>query len=208
MWIVDRYYTIKDRLSFNKHIRSWRISNSHNQTYAVNIFNRELVRVGHATYGPLNILNFSDNYRLNIGCFCSIAPGVIFLVCSDHPSNHIVTYPIKNKFYGQSFEAISKGDINIKDDVWIGANAIILSGVTIGQGAIIGAGAVVTKDVPPYAIVGGNPAKVIKYRFNKDIIDELVNINIAKLDTSKVDAIYREINSLSDAKKIIDELGL
>lgn len=70
----------------------------------------------------------------------------------------------------------------IKDDVWIGAQATIMSGVTIGQGAVIGAKALVTKDVPPYAIVGGVPAKVIKYRFEKEIIDELLKIDFSKLD--------------------------
>lgn len=70
----------------------------------------------------------------------------------------------------------------IKDDVWIGAQATIMSGVTIGQGAVIGAKALVTKDVPPYAIVGGVPAKVIKYRFEKEIIDELLKIDFSKFD--------------------------
>jgi serine acetyltransferase len=98
---------------------------------------------------------------------------------------------------GEECEATSKGDIIIKDDVWIGANAIILSGVTIGQGALIGAGAVVTKDVPPYAIVGGNPAKVIKYRFSEKVIKKLLEFDFSKLDQNKIktniEALYKNI---------------
>lgn len=83
---------------------------------------------------------------------------------------------------GADREAISKGDIIVKDDVWIGRNALIMSGVNIGQGAVIAAGAVVTKDVPPYAIVGGVPAKVIRYRFEEEIINELVNVDFDKFN--------------------------
>ena len=97
----------------------------------------------------------------------------------------------------ENFEAKSKGDIIIKDDVWIGTNAIILSGVTIGQGAIIAAGAVVTKDVPPYAIAGGNPAQIIKYRFEPEIIEKLKKFDYSKLTEEKIQKLglklYKEI---------------
>ena len=91
----------------------------------------------------------------------------------------------------------TKGSIIVKDDVWIGTNAIICSGVTIGQGAIIAAGAVVTKDVAPYAIVGGNPAKVIKYRFDEGIRNKLLEIDISRLfceiKQSDLDMIYTDL---------------
>ncbi len=79
-------------------------------------------------------------------------------------------------------EAITKGNIIIGNNVWIGYGATILSGVSIGDGAVIAAKAVITHDVPPYAIVGGIPSKIIKFRFNEEIIQELLKIDYEKLD--------------------------
>lgn len=81
---------------------------------------------------------------------------------------------------------ISKDNITVGDDVWIGYRSTILSGVQIGQGAIVAAGSVVTKDVPPYAIVGGVPAKVIKYRFPQEVIDKLVKADYSRLTSEKI----------------------
>ena len=102
---------------------------------------------------------------------------------AEHKANYISTYPFEQRLYNnyEKNECVSKGNISIDDDVWIGQNAIVMSGVHIGQGAVVGAGAVVTKDVPPYAIVCGVPAKVIKYRFNQNIIDEVLKVDCSKL---------------------------
>ena len=107
-------------------------------------------------------------------------------------------------------EGTSKGDIIVGDDIWIGYGAVILSGITIGQGAIIGAGAIVTKNVPPYAVVGENPAKIIKYRFEENIIKELLRIDFNKIPD---EAIYRNIVELYaimytvyDAKPIVKRI--
>lgn len=105
-----------------------------------------------------------------------------FIFGSEHPYHCILTFPFKIKVCGQAYEALSKGDIKICDDVWIGYGAVILSGITIGQGAIIAAGNIVTTNVPAYAIVGGNPAKFIKYRFEESIIAKLINIDFSKFD--------------------------
>ena len=138
--------------------------------------------VGKKTYGELNVTDFSPaDTKLLIGSYCSIAPNVRFLLGGEHQIKSISTYPFKVKTFGAAREANSKGDIVVKDDVWIGDGAIISSGVTIGQGAIIAAGAVVTKNVEPYAIVGGSPAKLIKYRFAKVFREKLLEINIVKL---------------------------
>lgn len=87
----------------------------------------------------------------------------------------------------------TKGKIILDDDVWIGDQVLVLSGVHIGKGAIVAAGCVVTKDVPPYAIVGGIPNKIIKYRFSKQIIQKLQGIDYSGIDLSKIDRKYLEM---------------
>lgn len=158
----------------------WKRKNKHNNTFPINQFDMSKVRVGKGTYGNLNVKN-TTNAKLNIGNFCSIAEGVTFLVGWDHPVNNVSSYPFKVMQCGQGEEAISKGDIVLDDDVWLGYRVTVLSGVHVCQGAIVAAGAVVTKDVPPYAIVGGVPAKVIKYRFSQDIVRQLLQLDYSKL---------------------------
>ena len=122
--------------------------------------------------------------RLIIGSFCSVACGAKFIFTSaNHTMTSLSTYPFP-LFYeewdlpvAQVTEAWdNKGDIVIGNDVWIGYEAVILAGVTIGDGAVIGTRAVVTKDVPPYTIVGGVPAKPIRKRFTQETIDFLVKV--------------------------------
>lgn len=163
--------------------KKWRKLNQHNYSGVRNIFPLECVHVGRYTYGLINVLTFNNNAKLSIGDFCSIAPNVIFILSADHYLNRLSTYPFKVQIDNQACESITKGDIVIDDDVWIGYGAIILSGVHIGQGAVIAAGTVVTKDVPPYAVVGGNPGKIIKYRFSS----EKINLLLEKMDYSLLD---------------------
>ena len=146
---------------------NWRLKNKHNDTWLVNkTETQKLLRVGKRTYGGLYVHWSNDNNKVVIGNYCSIADDVTFIVSSDHPSNLVSTFPFKIMcLQSRKSESISKGDIIVEDDVWIGYGATIMSGVHIGQGAIVASRALVTHDVPPYAIVGGVPAKVIKYRF-------------------------------------------
>ena len=163
--------------------KKWRKRNRHNNTYILNIPNCDIsqISVGRETYGGFTVQNNSNERKLKIGSYCSIGENVQFLVCIDHPTDLVSTFPFNDVILHKPFDACSKGDIIIDDDVWIGTNAIILSGVHIGQGAVIGAGAVVTKDVPPYAVIGGVPAAIIKYRFQPEIIDRMMEINYEKL---------------------------
>lgn len=119
--------------------------------------------------------------RLTIGKFCQFAQGVLFITSSaNHPMGGFSTYPfaIFNPdtmgVYAQDIEAFR--DTYIGNDVWIGHDAKIMPGVTVGDGAIISTGAVVTRDVAPYSIVGGNPASLIRARFEPDVIDSLLEI--------------------------------
>lgn len=122
--------------------------------------------------------------RLKIGKFCSIACGAKFLFTSaNHSMRSLSTYPFPIFFeeweldVGNITDAWdNKGGIIIGNDVWIGYEAVILSGVTIGDGAVIGTRAVVTKDVPPYTVVGGIPAKPIRKRFSEDVVSALLRL--------------------------------
>ena len=176
----------------------WRKQNIHNFTIPQNFFPIEDVSIGDFTYGDLNIYKFNDKSKIRIGRFCSIGQNTSFVIDADHPISHLSTYPYKVKILqSEKYEAISKGDIIIEDDVWIGFGAIIMSGVHIGQGAIVAAGAVVTKDVPPYAIIGGIPAKIIKYRFEENMINELLKVDYSKLTkdiiNNHIEDLYMEI---------------
>ncbi len=165
----------------------WRKRNPHNGTILKNPFNMDAVKVGNHSYGFLDVLRDGDRGNLTIGHFCSIAANVMFVVSSEHNTKTVSTYPYKVRcLHTQASEAFSKGDIVVDDDVWIGYGATILSGVHIGQGAVVAAGAVVAKDVPPYAIVGGVPAKVIRYRFSPEIIEALMKVDYSRLTKEMV----------------------
>lgn len=186
----------------NNRKRAWRRRNSFNDTHAMNRFKFENVSAGIYTYGALNVLDFCDSHKLTIGNYVSIAQNVTFLLNGEHYVDHISSFPFKVKVMGEQAEAFGKGDIIVDDDVWIGYGATIMSGVHIGQGAVVAAGAVVTKDVPPYAIVGGVPAKVIKYRFSPEIIEKLMKIDYSKLDKETVekniDKLYEPVTEDTD----------
>jgi len=136
------------------------------------------VSVGRHSYGVKehNVLLPSADAPLKVGSFCSIAEGVALMCAGHHLMYAATTFPISHIMLGQAVPATAFGrpvGISIGNDVWIGRRAMILPGVTIGDGAIIGAGAVIAKDVAPYAVIVGNPAKVIRYRFDPETIEKL-----------------------------------
>lgn len=166
----------------------WRKMNRHNRTEIINPYtNLNLINVGAGTYGEIDLYSSGTQSMLNIGSYCSIAQKVSFIMNNEHRMDTFSSYPFKHYFTkDKDPEALSKGGINIGDDVWIGFGATILDGVTIGTGAVIAARAVVTKNVPPYAIVGGCPASIIKYRFSENIIKSLSGFDYTKLNSQNI----------------------
>lgn len=174
-------------VKFQFYNKKWRKLNKHNYTEIGNNFPLNIVSVGNKTYGTIYVKFYGNcEEKLNIGSFCSISENVTFILGGEHTINTISTYPFRAMIINHKSEAISKGAIVIEDDVWIGYGVTIMSGVHVGRGAVIGACSVVTKDIPAYAVVGGIPAKLIKYRFQKNIIEELSEINYDKLDDDMI----------------------
>ncbi|HBR55643.1 MAG TPA: antibiotic acetyltransferase [Flavobacteriaceae bacterium] len=124
-------------------------------------------------WGP-NLHIVTGKQKVFIGNFCSIARNV-YMQTYNHNSKKLSTYFIGKHVFEENWknEKISKGDIHIENDVWIGANAMILGGITIGNGAVVASNCVVTKDVPAFAIVAGVPAKIIGYRFDEPTIKKI-----------------------------------
>lgn len=177
----------------NMRNRKWRKQNKANFTYIEDDFDFSKVEVGDYTYGYLNVQGYGPNDgRLKIGKFCSIAYRVRFILGGEHSLNTISTYPFEYYFDGMESGASAKGDIVIDSDVWIGDSVCVLSGSHIGQGAVIAAGAVVVGTIPPYAIAGGVPAKVIRYRFDDDTIKELLKIDYERIDKNFVN-VHRDL---------------
>ncbi|SNY90454.1 virginiamycin A acetyltransferase [Cohaesibacter sp. ES.047] len=161
------------------------------------LISSSIIEVGDFTYyddpdGPErfeenNVLYHYDflGDRLIIGKFCALATGVTFIMNgANHDMRGLTSYPfgIMGGDWGEGFDieefkAQSRGDTIVGDDVWIGRNATILPGVSIGSGAIIASNSVVSKDVPAYGIVAGNPAKLVRHRFDDDIIGRLMDLS-------------------------------
>ena len=156
-----------------------------------NMITKPQILVGDYTYydDPDDVYNFEKNVlylfdfmkdRLIIGKFCQLATGVRFIMNGgNHTMDGVSTYPFKvfGKSWGTAaINVVSKGDTVIGNDVWIGNSVTMMQGIHIGDGAIIGTNSLVTKDVEPYSIVGGNPAKLIRKRFDEETINFLVQL--------------------------------
>ena len=139
------------------------------------------VSVGRRTYGHNfgTFLFYSGSDRVTLGKFCSIGDGVKILCGGEHRTDGVTTYPLKTlltRVDGNNHDATTKGPTLIGNDVWIGACALILSGVKIGGGVVIGSGSVVASDIPPYAVAYGNPVKVTRSWFSSSKIERLLRI--------------------------------
>jgi acetyltransferase-like isoleucine patch superfamily enzyme len=133
------------------------------------------------SYGLDNIKvrSWGEGAKVTVGSFCSIADNIQIFLGGNHRTDWVTTYPFGHinqesfPHHGQGHPS-TKGDVVIGNDVWIGSGSTIMSGVTIGDGAVVATNSTVVKDVPPYAIVGGNPSKILKYRFTEKQIEKLL----------------------------------
>lgn len=133
----------------------------------------------HSWTSPINFFGLHDEVEIQVGKFCGFSQGVRVLGGGEHYFTNVAGFPLKALYFGTGEahkDVYTKGPTIIGNDVLLMTNVIVLSGVQIGDGAMVGAGSVVTKDVPPYAIAAGNPAKVIKYRFSDEQIKALLRI--------------------------------
>jgi acetyltransferase-like isoleucine patch superfamily enzyme len=143
------------------------------------------VKIGAYSYGfeDTGVLSWNENIEISIGRFCSVASGLKLYCGGNHRVDWISTFPfghIHTKFIKVppvNGTPSTNGNITIGNDVWIGRDVTILSGITIGNGAVIASNSHIVKDVEPYSIVGGNPAKLIKKRFNESIINFLLDLS-------------------------------
>jgi acetyltransferase-like isoleucine patch superfamily enzyme len=136
-------------------------------------------RIGDWSYGEPEIIYWDAGATLTIGRFCSIAGGVRILLGGEHHTDWTTSYPFPLLWpEAQSFPGYprSKGDVVLGSEVWIGHDALIVSGVTIGDGAVVGAGSVVSRNVGPFEVVAGNPARLVRTRFAPGVIEALERI--------------------------------
>ncbi|AFZ53705.1 CatB-related O-acetyltransferase [Cyanobacterium aponinum AL20118] len=188
-----------------------------------NIVKNPNIIVGDFTYYDdfENPLNFEKNVlyhfdfigdKLIIGKFCAIASNVKFIMNgANHPLNNFTTYPFAIFGNGwedkMSVEATSKGDTIIGNDVWLGYNTTIMPGVKIGDGVIVATNSMVTKDIPAYHIVGGNPAQIIRKRFDDEIINFLLELKWWDWTLEKITKYIPVLcsNNIQELKKIVEE---
>jgi acetyltransferase-like isoleucine patch superfamily enzyme len=166
---------------------------------------------GKYSYGTPKIHFKNKKSKLIIGNFCSIAKNVKIYLGGNHRIDWVTTYPfghiekeIFNNFDGKGHPS-TKGDVNIGNDVWIGENVTIMSGITIGDGAVIANNSHVVKDVDPYCLVGGNPAKFIKKRFTEEQIKNLLKIKWWYWDDKKINR-YLPLLCNNDIDKLIKSI--
>jgi acetyltransferase-like isoleucine patch superfamily enzyme len=157
------------------------------------------ITVGKHTYGNPSIRIFEhDSTRLTVGSYTSIAHDVQFLLGGNHPTDRITTFPLRIRLglngAGEDGYPSSRGDIFIGSDVWIGARTTVLGGVRIGDGAVVGAGSLVSRDIPPYSICVGQPAKPVRSRIPEEFIGPMLEIKWWEWDDATVQDSVAELS--------------
>lgn len=147
--------------------------------------------IGAWSYGVPTIAYDGVGARLSVGRYCSIADNVTILLGGEHNHHSVSSYPfpVLPELWPEAKAATvrhARGDVVIGNDVWLGTRCLILSGVTLGDGAVVGAGAVVARDVPPYGVAAGNPARVVRFRFSEDDIGRLARLRWWDWDEARV----------------------
>jgi acetyltransferase-like isoleucine patch superfamily enzyme len=168
-------------------LRLFNVEFPHKNIFMINNSKYSKYSCGRFSYGEPKVVGSLSH--LKIGSFCSINPDVIIFLGEEHRTDWVTTYPFSalfKEFQQFSGHPATKGDVFIGNDVWIGTNVTILSGVKIGDGAVVGAGSVVVKEVPPYAIVGGTPAKLIRMRFDQKTVDGLLKMKWWDWDLQRI----------------------
>lgn len=172
----------------------WKLNNRHNATVPVRVFPKHSVKVGDYTYGPLDVYSWGmTDEHLEIGNFCSIASGVKFILGGNHSLDTFTTFPIGKRILNEKLFTLSKGKIMIEGDVWIGTDATLLSGITIGRGCVIAAGAVVAKSFPAYSIIAGNPGKLVKMRFSDEVLKGLDSVDFKQINLDFIRNNYSDL---------------
>ena len=150
--------------------------------------------IGRYSWGHLSVNNRAAGCKLRIGQFCSLAYGTQVILGGEHRTDFVTTYrfgtyaPFDEWYTPPADSAVGRGDVTIGNDVWVGHEATILSGVSLGDGVVVGARSVVRQDAPPYALVVGNPARVAGFRFPREQIDALLRIRWWDWDEQRITA--------------------
>jgi probable biosynthetic protein (TIGR04098 family) len=183
-WGIDRRHELRRRLAF--------------------YIAKHGFEIGDYSLGQAEVRLYNAS-RLIVGKYCSFAAGTTFILGGNHPTDVVATSYLDRTGRGPAEHPYTRGDIVIGSDVWIASNAIVLSGVTIGDGAVVGAGSVVLENVPPYAIVFGSPARIVRKRFSDDIIAALLEVRWWDLERQQIDALRPLLHS-RDPVKLVDEV--
>jgi acetyltransferase-like isoleucine patch superfamily enzyme len=182
-------------------LRNWRNPHGETRLHLASLVRRHGYEIGAYSYGFPKIRFPEAGRKLTIGRYSSIADKVEIFMGGNHRSDWATTYPFsafRDRWPSAPQDAAvhtSRGDVVIGHDVWIGSGATILSGVTVGHGAVIAARAIVTRDVPPYTVVGGNPASVLRRRFDEATIAALLDIAWWDLPRAEIETLISDLQS-------------